>query len=199
MGAYFDFLKDNGSRLDPKTRALISVITKVAVQTEGGLVQYTRRALAAGASAEEILDALMMAFPALGLSRIVWAVDILIAHGFEGFADAAPDGDGGEPAAALDAGELAALPEQQVVRRDAGGRPLLLFREGETVRAYKAYCAHQGMLLMASGCKGRRVTCAQHGWTFELPDGRSPRGPRWSLEELAVTVTDGRVMVVWTE
>ena len=36
MRAYFDFLTDNGSRLDPKTRALISVITKAAVQTDKG-------------------------------------------------------------------------------------------------------------------------------------------------------------------
>ena len=57
MGAYFKFVKDNGSRLDPKTRALISVITKVAVETELGLVQYTRKALAIGVSADEVLDA----------------------------------------------------------------------------------------------------------------------------------------------
>ena len=38
MASYFAFLKDNGSRLDPKTRSLISVITKVFAQTEKGLV-----------------------------------------------------------------------------------------------------------------------------------------------------------------
>ncbi|MFO1268092.1 MAG: hypothetical protein U1F67_15755 [Rubrivivax sp.] len=32
MGHYFAFLKDAGSHLDPKTRALISVITKVHAQ-----------------------------------------------------------------------------------------------------------------------------------------------------------------------
>ena len=73
MGHYFRFLKDAGSRLEPKTRSLISVITKVHSQTERGLLQYTKRALGDGASAEEILDALLMAFPALGLAKIVWA------------------------------------------------------------------------------------------------------------------------------
>ncbi|MEE9286569.1 MAG: hypothetical protein V3W33_00675 [Gammaproteobacteria bacterium] len=33
---YFKFLKEGGRRLDAKTRALISVITKVAAQTEPG-------------------------------------------------------------------------------------------------------------------------------------------------------------------
>ncbi len=40
MAAYFKFLKGAGSRLDPKTRNLISVITKVHAQTENGLRQY---------------------------------------------------------------------------------------------------------------------------------------------------------------
>ena len=40
MGHYFSFLKDAGKHLDPKTRDLISVITKVHVQTERGFKQY---------------------------------------------------------------------------------------------------------------------------------------------------------------
>ena len=40
MTAYFSFLKDTGKYLDPKTRSLISVITKIDAQTERGLRQY---------------------------------------------------------------------------------------------------------------------------------------------------------------
>ena len=36
MGHYFRFLKETGKHLDPKTRNLISVITKVHAQTERG-------------------------------------------------------------------------------------------------------------------------------------------------------------------
>lgn len=36
MTAYFSFLKKSETHLDTRTRDLISVITKVAVQTEGG-------------------------------------------------------------------------------------------------------------------------------------------------------------------
>ncbi len=78
MGAYFKFLKGAGAHLDPKTRNLISVITKVHAQTENGLRQYLTRALREGASADEILDALLMAFPALGLAKIVWAIDVIL-------------------------------------------------------------------------------------------------------------------------
>ena len=205
MGAYFEFVKDNGSRLDPKTRALISVITKVAVETELGLVQYTRKALAVGASAEEVLDAIMMAFPALGLSRIVWAVDVLISHGVEGFADLVDEGATAVEASPKPRGEvldvcaLDQLLERQTIKRNSGRYPLLLWREGATVRAFKAYCSHQGMELMASGIKGAQVTCTQHGWQFSLPDGSCSRGAKWGLGELPVTLRDGRVTVQWQD
>ena len=78
MGHYFKFLKEAGGSLDPKTRGLISVITKVHAQTARGVKQYVKRALADGATANEVLDALLMAFPALGLAKIVWAVDVLL-------------------------------------------------------------------------------------------------------------------------
>ena len=79
MGHYFAFLKDAGKHLEPKTRDLISVITKVHAQTERGFRQYLRRALRDGCTPAEVLDTLLMAFPALGLAKIIWAVDIILA------------------------------------------------------------------------------------------------------------------------
>lgn len=197
MGTDSKFLKDNGSRLEPKTQALISVITKVAVKTELGLVQYARTALEIGATPDEILDALLMAFPALGLSRIVWALDVLIEHGVEGF-DAVEEP---LPAAAeiLDVCDAAALPMEQTVKYSSAGRPLLLFRSDDAVRVFKAICAHQGMELMSSGIKGRQVTCRQHGWQFDMPDGSCRRGTQWSLQELPARIEGGRVMVEWRD
>ena len=79
VGHYFAFLKACGTQLDPKTRDLISVISKVHSQTERGLRQYLGRALREGCTPAEVLDALLMAFPILGLAKIVWAVDIILA------------------------------------------------------------------------------------------------------------------------
>src|SRR5210317_582906 len=78
MTAYFTFLKDTGKHLDPKTRSLISVITKIDSQTERGLRQYLPRALRDGASPYGVLDAILMAFPTLGPAKISWAIDILL-------------------------------------------------------------------------------------------------------------------------
>ena len=94
MTHYFSFLKDCGKHLDPKTRDLISVITKVHSQTERGFRQYLKRALRAGCSAAEILDAMLTAFPALGLAKIVWAVDIILAMDLPEFPNAALGGEG---------------------------------------------------------------------------------------------------------
>ena len=79
VGHSFAFLKACGTHLDPKTRNLISVITKVDSQTERGFKQYLGRALREGCTPMEVLDALLMAFPTLGLAKIVWAVDIILA------------------------------------------------------------------------------------------------------------------------
>ena len=78
LGHYFAFLKDAGKHLDPKTKNLISVITKVHSQTDRGLRQYLKRALREGCTSVEVIDALLMAFPALGLAKIIWAVDVIL-------------------------------------------------------------------------------------------------------------------------
>ena len=82
---YFAFLKQTGTHLDPKTRNLISVITKVYSQTDRGFRQYLGRALREGCTPMEVLDALLMAFPALGLAKITWAVDIMLDMNVPGF------------------------------------------------------------------------------------------------------------------
>jgi alkylhydroperoxidase/carboxymuconolactone decarboxylase family protein YurZ len=94
VGHYFAFLKNCGKHLDPKTRNLISVITKVDAQTERGFRQYLGRALREGCTPMEVLDALLMAFPTLGLAKIVWAVDIILAMDLPEFQPGALGGQG---------------------------------------------------------------------------------------------------------
>jgi nitrite reductase/ring-hydroxylating ferredoxin subunit len=53
------------------------------------------------------------------------------------------------------------------------------------------------MEIMASGIRGLRVVCAQHGWRFQMPDGWCAFGEKWSLRELPARVLRGRVIVEW--
>ena len=165
MGHYFRFLKDAGSRLEPKTRSLISVITKVHAQTERGLLQYTKRALGDGASAEEILDALLMAFPALGLAKIVWAVDVLLASGLPEFRL-----DAVEPATWHRLGTFDAF-AAPLTRLECEGRTLLVYRANGACTVYDNHCPHRRTPIPLEALEGGRLKCPKHGWTFDIATG----------------------------
>lgn len=193
MGHYFRFLKDAGSRLDPKTRSLISVITKVHAQTERGLLQYVKRALGDGASAEEILDALLMAFPALGLSKIVWAVDVLLASDIPDFqAEALGDAPQWHPI-----GEVAALAPGGATRVECEGRTLLVYRADGACTVYDSHCPHQRTPIPLEALSGRELRCPKHGWTFDISTGAcTDKGDR-PLKRYPSKIEDGILYAEW--
>jgi len=194
MQAYFRFLKDAGTRLDPKTRNLISVITKVHAQTENGLRQYLKRALREGATAEEVIDALLMAFPALGLAKIVWAVDVILKMDLPEFqlepaAEIAPSWHDVMPAADVKSG--------QTLRLDCDGRGLFVYKKGATVKVYDSRCPHEATNIPHLALKGGRLTCPKHEWTFDIASGRcTAKGDR-PLNVLPHKVENKRLLVYW--
>ena len=190
---YFSFLKQAGSHLDPKTRNLISVITKVQAQTEKGFRQYLTRALREGATAHEVLDALLMAFPALGLAKIVWAVDIILDMDIPEFRPEMLDV---KPAwhdvAAVD--EIAA---GEVSYFDCDGRSLFVYREGETFKVYDSRCPHQVTNIPHLALEGTRLTCPKHLWAFDVVSGACvDKGDR-PLNEFEHRIDDGRLLAYW--
>ncbi len=198
MGHYFRFLKRAGEHLDAKTRALISVITKVDAQTEAGFRQYLRRALKSGATPDEVLDALLMAFPTLGLTKIVWAIDQILAMDLPEFRQAGDEETPPEPARWHPVIALEELEPGKGRVVEAEGRTLLLYRDGEEVRAWDNRCPHQGTPMGAEHLKGGWICCPLHYWTFDLATGRcvEPEGGA-ALDELPARVREGRVEVRW--
>ena len=193
MKAYFRFMKDAGTHLDPKTRNLISVITKVHAQTENGLRQYLARALREGASADEILDALLMAFPALGLARIVWAVDVILGMDLPEFRLDRP------PATPSwhDVAALTELKNGKTSYFDCDGRNLFVFRKGATVRVYDSRCPHQVTNIPHLALEGRTLTCPKHGWAFDIGTGAcTAKGDR-PLNEFPHRIEQKRLLVFW--
>ncbi|MGA7984428.1 MAG: Rieske 2Fe-2S domain-containing protein [Burkholderiales bacterium] len=191
MGHYFRFLKDAGSKLDPKTRSLISVITKVHSQTERGLLQYTKRALGDGASAEEILDALLMAFPALGLAKIVWAVDVLLASGLPEFRM-----DATGPAAWHGLGKLDAF-AAPLTRTECEGRTLLVYHANGAWTVYDNHCPHQRTPIPLEALEGGALRCPKHGWTFDIATGEcTAKGDR-PLKRYPSRVENGALFAEW--
>ena len=189
MQAYFSFLREAGKSLDPKTRALISVITKVDKQTEAGFRQYLRRALREGATANEVLDALLMAFPTLGLTKILWAVDQVQKLDLPEFRIT--------QSAWHDVAATADIPVRGTLRLECDGRGLFLHTGTNGMRVYDSHCPHKSTVIPASGVDGGALTCPKHGWRFDLETGQCTSGGDRPLAELEHKIEDGRIWVCW--
>ena len=175
MKSYFAFLKESGRHLDARTRAIISVITKVDKQTEAGFKQYLGRALREGVSADEILDALLVAFPTLGLTKIIWAVEILLQMDLPEFH---PDSLGSQQEW-RQVMPISELQEGVISYTTVNERGLLISMDQGEIRVYPAVCPHQGTPLTMEMVQGCELTCPRHQWRFDLRSGEClERGDR---------------------
>lgn len=193
VGHYFAFLKACGTQLDPKTRNLISVISKVHSQTERGLRQYLGRALREGCTPAEVLDALLMAFPMLGLAKIVWAVDIILALDLPEF----------QPGALGAAGEwhdvmaTKGFKVGDTQRVDCDGRGLFVHRAEKEWRVYDSRCPHQTTNIPHLALEGCTLTCPKHGWAFDIRSGDCIKNGDSPLKLWPSKVVKGRLLANW--
>jgi len=192
MHSYFDFVKKSGTHLDTKTRALISVITKVDNQTETGLKQYLVRALQAGVTANQIIDALFVAFPTLGLSKIVWAIDIILALDIPEF----------RPEALLaQASWHTVMPlatvKDGVLKNTCDGRALIIFRNGDDIRVYDSHCPHQATEITLESLTQNTLTCSRHGWKFDVVTGACVDKGNRPLRQFETKTENGILSAQW--
>jgi len=192
MHSYFDFVKKSGTHLDQKTRALITVITKVDSQTETGLKQYLIRALQAGVTANQIIDALFVAFPTLGLSKIVWAVDIILAMDIPEF----------RPEALLALATWhSVMPlddlKEGVIKNTSDGRDLIIYRKGGDIRVYDSRCPHQATGLTVSSLTQDTLTCSKHGWKFDVATGACVEKGNRPLRQFETKTENGMLSARW--
>ncbi len=193
IGPYFKFLKEAGKHLDTRTRDLISVITKVDAQTEGGFRQYLTRALRNGASANEVIDALLMAFPTLGLAKIVWATDILLDMDIPEFR---PENLFTE-ATWHSVASLDSLPSGEISYRDCDGRNLYIYRDGDALRVYDSRCPHQVTNIPHLALEGTQLTCPKHHWKFDVTTGACTAVGNRPLKHFEHKVENGMLHVYW--
>jgi nitrite reductase/ring-hydroxylating ferredoxin subunit/alkylhydroperoxidase/carboxymuconolactone decarboxylase family protein YurZ len=193
IGPYLAFLKEAGRHLDPKTRNLISVITKVHAQTATGFRQYLVRALREGATPDEILDALLMAFPALGLAKIVWAVDQLLAMDIPEFRAASL----GAPAEWHLVAAVKDLPRSGTARIDCDGRSVFVHRDGKSFAVFDSRCPHQVTDIPHLALKGNALTCPKHGWTFDIASGACTAKGNRPLTRFENKVKGGKLYALW--
>nr|MDP2191541.1 Rieske 2Fe-2S domain-containing protein [Rhodoferax sp.] len=193
LGHYFAFLKDAGKHLDPKTKNLISVITKVHAQTDRGLRQYLRRALREGCTPVEVLDALLMAFPALGLAKIIWAVDIILDMKIPEFQPAALT----SPGQWHDVMASTDVKDGDVTRTECEGRGLFAYRDKKTFQVYDSRCPHQSTNIPELALKGSTLTCPKHHWVFDVKSGDCIKKGNSPLKRIESKVVKGRLLAFW--
>lgn len=203
LGHYFAFLKDAGKHLDPKTKNLISVITKVHAQTDRGFRQYLRRALREGCTPVEVIDALLMAFPALGLAKIIWAVDIILEMKLPGFDPAlfvSPEvatGPATEPGQWHDVMAITETRDGAVTRTECDSRGLFIYREQETFKVFDSRCPHQNTDIPELALQGRTLTCPKHQWEFDAKSGDCIKKGNSPLTRIESKVVDGHLLAFW--
>ena len=190
---YFKFLKEAGKHLDTKTRDLISVITKVDVQTEGGLKQYLTRALRNGATPDEIIDALLMAFPTLGLAKIVWAIDIILDMDIPDFNPALM----GQQKQWHDLCSVDNLKEGDAVRIDKENRSVFIYKNSDTLKVYDSRCPHQVTDIPNLALEDLKLTCPRHQWVFDIKTGSCIDKGKHPLKEFPSKIENKRVLAEW--
>jgi nitrite reductase/ring-hydroxylating ferredoxin subunit/alkylhydroperoxidase/carboxymuconolactone decarboxylase family protein YurZ len=194
MKAYFTFLKDTGKYLDPKTRSLISVITKIDSQTERGLRQYLPRAIRDGASPHEILDAILMAFPTLGLAKIIWAIDILLDMDIPEFRVESLDA---EPCWHDLIGWDDVKDGDITYVDDCDGRNIFIYRSAETCNVYDSRCPHQVTDIPHLALEGKQLTCPKHKWAFDVVTGECVAKGTRPLRQFDSRISAGRLEAIW--
>lgn len=197
LGHYFAFLKDAGKHLDPKTKNLISVITKVHAQTERGLRQYLGRALREGCTPMEVLDALLMAFPALGLAKIIWAVDIILDMNIPGFQPDALIGPSPNPGQWHDVMASTDVKDGEVTRTECDGRGLFIYRDKKNYQMFDSRCPHQSTDIPELALKGSTLTCPKHQWEFDVKSGHCIKKGNSPLKRIESKVAKGRLLAFW--
>lgn len=172
---------------------MISVITKVAAQTEPGFRQYLPRALRAGATADEILDALLAAFPVLGLAKILWAVEILLELDIPEFQ---ADLLGAEPRW-HDVESVETISKGEVTYRSCDGRSVFIYGSGEDIRVYDSPCPHQVTNIPKLALKGTKLTCPKHNWAFDITTGDGIEVSDRPLRRFDSKIGKGRLLAYW--
>jgi NAD(P)H-dependent nitrite reductase small subunit len=204
------FFKESGRHLEPKTRFLISVVTKVINFSPRGLEQYVRRALEEGATPDEVIDAVLCSYPCAGLTKVVDAIDVILDMGLPGFERLAQGeaGGGAEPAAKqsapeaqeasqwVEVGTRSDLSAEHHLHVQVAGRHLAVFEVGGEVHAIDNLCPHKGGSLAHGRLSGDVITCPLHRWQFDVRTGVSVDHPGAKVSTYAVKVDeDGRIFV----
>ncbi len=76
-----------------------------------------------------------------------------------------------------------------------GSREVVVCNLGGRLHAIEDTCGHQGMPLSSGHLDGRTLTCAYHGWEYDVRTGRCMTDPSFHVARFAVEVRAGEVWI----
>ncbi len=90
--------------------------------------------------------------------------------------------------------EESKLKQRKPTRAEVDGKPVLLYRERDTVHAIGATCSHAGGPLDEGKVKNGCVTCPWHHSVFDIRDGHVVHGPAtYPQARFAARIRNGQV------
>ncbi|MBI4356027.1 MAG: Rieske (2Fe-2S) protein [Candidatus Omnitrophica bacterium] len=97
----------------------------------------------------------------------------------------------------LHAGAAAALAPGTWKVVVANGVPIVVLNCEGTWYAFLDRCPHAAAPLSLGRLRGDELTCARHGWSFDVTTGASiPNNPAFGLKQFPVVVDGGELFIV---
>jgi nitrite reductase/ring-hydroxylating ferredoxin subunit len=135
-----------------------------------------------------------MAFPTLGLAKIVWAVDIILAMDLPEFQPAAM----GAPGEWHDLMVTKGVAVGSTQRVECDGRGLFVHRA--TIKEWRVYdsrCPHETTNIPHLALQGCTLTCPKHQWEFDIRSGDCTKKGNSPLKQWPCKAVKGRLLALW--
>ena len=139
------------------------------------------------------MDAILAAFPALGLAKIVWAVDILLAMDIPEFRPENLDAE----KKWHEVSPINKVPQGRITYCESDGRNLFVYRNEQGYRVYDSRCPHQVTNIPHLALEGFRLTCPKHGWAFDISSGTCVDKGNRPLTLFKNKVEDNKLYAWW--
>lgn len=100
------------------------------------------------------------------------------------------------PAAFVRVASIDEIPARKGKAVIVNDHPIVIFRVGNRFVAVVDRCPHAGAPLSIGTLRGEEVTCAWHGWTFNVLEGNSvPDAPGFQLTSVPLKVEGSEIFV----
>jgi nitrite reductase/ring-hydroxylating ferredoxin subunit len=91
------------------------------------------------------------------------------------------------------------IPEEKPFRVDHGHTPVVIIRNGSSVKAFHDICPHAYWRLSDGEYRDGVLECPGHAWEFSTQTGECTTVPGYCLTRLTAVVDGEHVEIVWDE